>query len=123
MKVKEYLQLIGKTENSSDSLTFVISRAVKDDNTPYYHEEYRTTPIRSIWEWCESDIMNYIVLNPTQPPIDWLTTGWNNRYKRGDLMSMLVIPKEDLYLIYPQKQADELIIFIDKKIKESIKAK
>jgi len=114
MKVREYLKDFSK----STSVTFIKARARKDAHTPGHHAEYQTTPIRRICDWEESKIMDYYVLNDKQCPIDWLSGApWKNNFDRGNLISMLVISKEDLETLYSQKQAESMVAYIDKKIK------
>lgn len=101
MKPKEYLELIGVNEKSIVQLTFIIGRAVKDENSYGHHLEYRSTPIRTVWEWWSAPILNeYYLLNEAQPPID-NGCGWSNWYNKGHLKCFLVIPKEDLEKLYP----------------------
>lgn len=114
MTVKEYLSNF----NQYMDVTFIKARARKDANTPYYHAEYQTTPIRTIEEWEKSNIMNYYVLNNKQCPIDWLSGAlWKARFYNGSLLSLLVISKEDIELLYSKDQAASLIEYIEKEIK------
>lgn len=115
MKVKEYLQKFDKDQH----VTFIKARARKDANTPYYHAEYQTTPAYTISDWKESNIMDYYILNDKQSPIDWLSGApMSNLVKRGDLLSLLVITKEDLELLYSPNQAEDMIKFIDTKLQK-----
>ena len=99
------------------NVTFREARARKDANTPFYHPEYQETPIRMVYEW-KGDILDYIILNDAQTPIDWLSgSKWKNAFDRGELISLLVISAEDLELLYPDKrQRDGLIEFIGSQI-------
>ena len=109
MLVRDYLELKGYKGN----ITFIKARARKDAHTPYYHYEYQTTPIINVDELYDRDskLLDYIVLNDKQSPIDWLTnTGWTNWYNRGQLKSMLVVTKEDLQLVYRNPQQLESMI-------------
>lgn len=107
MTVREYLKDVDKYKD----ITFLRAISHKDSNTPFYHSEYYSTPIRKKYEWMRSDIMDYYVLNDKQPPIDWLTGGgWTNAYNNGSFLSLLVISKEDLELLYPDKDQTEDII-------------
>lgn len=115
MRVREYLNGF----NKNTRVTFIKARARKDANTPFYHAEYQTTPIRTSDEWKNSKIMDYYILNNKQQPIQWLSgAGWVNEFKRGDLLSLLVISEEDLHLLYNKKQAAEIINYIDNKLKQ-----
>ena len=113
MNVREFLKDV------TGDVTFIKARARKDDHTPFYHAEYQTTPIRNVRDWT-GDILDYIVLNDAQPPIDWLSGApWQNAFNRGHLTSVLVIHPEDLELLYPTKdQRDHMIKFIGDKIVE-----
>ena len=117
MKVKEYLSRF----NKYTKVTFTKARARKDANTPFYHIEYQTTPIQTIEDWNNANIMDYYILNDKQPPIEWLIgKGWINQYNKGELLSLLVISEEDLHLRYNKKQAKDIIEYIDKKIAEEL---
>lgn len=113
MLVREFLKGI------KGDVTFIKARARKDAHTPFYHAEYQTTPIRRVKEW-DGKIMDYIILNDAQTPIDWLSGApWKNAFDRGCLTSLLVISPEDLELLYSdKKQRDHMIKFIDEKIAE-----
>ena len=113
MLVKEFLSNKPDYKNA----TFIKARARKDANTPFYHPEYQETPIRTVCEW-KGDILDYIILNDAQAPIDWLSgSKWKNAFDRGELISLLVISAEDLELLYPDKrQRDGLIEFIGSQI-------
>lgn len=58
MKVKEYLE-----QHKVEKITLIKARARKDANTPFYHQEYQTTPIfyKDELERMES-LMDYIIL-------------------------------------------------------------
>lgn len=113
MKVKDYLAQYP----TAMQVTFIKARARKDANTPFYHPEYQTTPIRSIWEWEGNDIMDYLILNDKQHPIEWLSgLGWGNSFNRGHLISLLVISQEDLDKLYSKEQGQSLIQSIEEKI-------
>lgn len=113
MTVREYL----KNYNKYTDVTFIKARARKDARTPFYHAEYQTTPIRSIEDWKKSDMMDYYILNDRQCPIDWLSGApWKLAFDSGRLISLLVINKEDLEVLYSKEQARSMIEYIDKKI-------
>ena len=113
MLVKEFL--INKPDYKN--VTFIKARARKDANTPFYHPEYQETPIRMAYEW-KGDILDYIILNDAQAPIDWLSgCKWKNAFDRGELISLLVISEEDFELLFPDKeQREDLIKSIDSQI-------
>lgn len=117
MLLKEYLEAIG-AEPSKD-LTLVIATAAKDTNIPYYHLQYRTTPILSVMDWLE--VKDYILLNPSQPPICTITAPhFSNMYNKGYLLCMLVTTQEDINKLYNQKQAEEILAEYDKAVRASI---
>ena len=114
MTVREYL----KDCNKHADVTFIKARARQDAHTPWYHAEYQTTPIRTLAEWKKSNLMDYYILNDKQCPIDWLSGArWKVAFDNGRLISLLVISKEDLEMLYSKEQASRIIEYIDKKIK------
>lgn len=109
MQVKVYFERLRKYE----SVTFIKARARKDNGTPFYHAEYQTTPINTVEQWQNSRLMDYIVLNDNQPQIEWLCGGYLKHVR-----CMLIISPDDFALLYPSaEQRQDLIDFIDKKIK------
>ena len=115
MLVKEYLKKL----DACQDVTFIKTIAVKDDNSPFYDKVYQTTPIRQAYEWQNSAIADFYILNDKQCPIDWLSGAkWKNSFEKGYLKSLLIISKEDLKKLYSKKQAAELIEFIDKELKK-----
>lgn len=120
MLVKDYL----KNFASNTSVTFIRAIAHKEEGSARYEEMYKTTPIRQIWDWENSPIMNYHILNNKQCPIDWLSGAqWKKQFHRGDLLSLLVISQEDIEKLYSVKQAADLIDFIGKEIQNNDKLK
>ena len=113
MLVKEFLNNKPVYKN----VTFIKARARKDANTPFYHPEYQETPIRPACEW-KGDILDYIILNDAQTPIDWLSgCNWKDAFDRGELLSLLVISEDDFELLFPDKeQREDLIEYIDSQI-------
>lgn len=110
MTRKEWLE----TQNKNDEVTFIIAKAVKDENSPMYHYEYRTTPIRAVWDWLNgSNNDKYIVINTDHPPID-ITNGWGNWYKRGSLKCAIITTNEDLFKMYSGEQAERMIEYYDR---------
>lgn len=108
MTVGEYLKRMKK----NDDVAFITARAVKDDNTPFYHAEYHTG------SWCRvEDVLgncmaDYIILNDKQPAISWLSgVDWNNDLRRGTLKrNFLVIKEADLETLVPSKEQREHMI-------------
>lgn len=116
MLVKEYLERAGLTKHSNEKLTFVIGKAAKWENAPGYYMEYRSTPIRCVWEWLEGNgsSLDYIMIDEAQPPVG--DRVWVNWYMKGHLKCFLIISKEELYKIYSQEQAESMIRFWEKEI-------
>lgn len=116
MKVKEWLESKGKNEQA----TFIIAKAVKDDNSPFYHKEYKTTPIFCVWEWLQTNTTEkYIVINADHSPID-ITNGWVNWYKGGHLHCAILTTEEDLYTEMSKKQAEGMIAYYDKEVRKQM---
>lgn len=114
MRVSEYLNTLDGFQN----VTFIKAVARKDEHSPFYHEEYQTTPIRQAYEWQNSSIADFYILNHKQCPIDWLSGArWKVQFDKGHLKSLLVISKEDIELLYSSKQAAQMIEYIDEVIK------
>lgn len=111
MKVGEYLERY----NEYMDVTFIKVVARKDDNTPFYHEEYKTTPIRTIREWKHNtELMDSFILNDKQCPIDWLSGAlWSNHFYKGRLLSLLVVDKKNIEMLFSPEQAARTIKFID----------
>lgn len=119
MTVKEFLKAAGIS--STQSLTFIIEEQVKDESSFSYRSSYRTTPIRSVYEWLDSKTANYIVLNPKQPPIETITTKfWFDRFNSGFLMCMLVTPEEEIRKQYSSTQAPEMINMYDEEVRAAL---
>lgn len=114
MTIREYLEQIGRTD-----VTFIISHAVKDENTPFYHSEYKTAPVRHSNEWLQGDgfIDNHIVINADHPPID-VTGTWLNWYKNGHLQCAVVTTEADLLTLYSEKQARDMIAMYDWEVRK-----
>lgn len=108
MTRKEWLETLNKNED----VTFIIMKAVKDDYSPMYHDEYKTTPIRPVYEWLQTDDDRYIVINPDHPPID-VTGNWGKWYGSSGLKCAIITTREDLYTIYGSKQGEEMIEHYD----------
>lgn len=120
MTVREYLEMVGLTNKRNTQLTFVKGFAKKWDNAPGYDMAYQTTSVRCIWEWLNNDspILDYIMINEEQPP---LSRVWNNWYNKCGLKCFMVIPMDELKMIYSEKQALEMVEFWGKEIKERMK--
>lgn len=116
MKAKEYLESIGEGQ-----VTFVITKSVKDKNSPFYHYEYETTPIYSRWEVLRDKwIDKYIVINANHPPID-ITGHWVRAYNKGHLKCAMLTTENDLYTHYSEKQAKSMIAYYDREVREQLK--
>lgn len=115
MRVKDFLTGVAP----STQVTFIKARARKDAHTPFYHEEYQTTPIRRACDW-DGGILDYIILNDSQPPIDWLSgSNWKGQFDKGMLKSLLIVSADDFELLMPdEKQRKSTIRFIEQKIND-----
>ena len=118
MLVKEYLKI--KQIRNRDC-TFIVQKAVKDEHTPFYHNEYVGTPIHNISEWERSEnfINNYIVIKFEHPPIDSTGT-WHNWFKWGHINCAMVTTEKDLITHYGEKQGRDMIKYYDKKVREEM---
>jgi hypothetical protein len=111
MKVKEYLEKMSK---DIVHVTFIKARARKDAHTPFYHAEYQTTPLFSVFELKElnesSHINDYIILNDQQACITWLSgADWNNEIKNGRAKCLLVVSPQDAKLLAVQEHTEKYI--------------
>lgn len=114
MNAREYLDKL----NSGREVTFVIARAVKDEASPYYHTEYRTTPIHSAWEWLDGEALDdHIVINADHPPMD-ITGNWVRAYNAGRLSCAVLTTVDDLRKMYPNEaQLQRMIAYYEKTVK------
>lgn len=113
MNRREYLKQLEETED----VTFVIVKVVKDENTPFYHEEYYQTPIRLVKTWLEAtNNEEYIVVKKDTCPID-ITGIWDGWYKRGRLKCCMIMKKSDLFVRYSESQAKDMIAYYERIIK------
>lgn len=115
MKLKEFLQT-KKILNKQTDITFTIAKAVKDEHTPFYHNEFYQTPIRSISEWLNLK-EEYIVINPDACPID-ITGTWQKWYMKGRLLNAVITTEKDLFTHYSESQAKEMINYYDELVKK-----
>jgi len=117
MRVKDFLHSI----NQNEMITFIKLRARKDAHSPFYHPEYQTVPLRTGWEWLDSEnesLLNSVVLNDKQPPLGWKDDGWQKQFSKGHLKCLLVVSQSDFELLYPSKeQREHSERFIEAKIK------
>lgn len=120
MIVKEYFNKYLKDGNS---VTFIVAKAEKDNATPFYHPAYITTPICYVREWLKNDKMvDYIVLNDKQPPIDWLSGAkWSSQFNCGFLTCILIISREELHKLYGEEQVDSIEKFIENEIEKRVR--
>ena len=112
MKVKEYLKKMSK---DIVHVTFIKARARKDANTPFYHAEYQTTPLFSVFELKEMTYYDdYIILNDQQACITWLSgADWNNEIKHGRAKCLLVVSPQEAKLLAVQEHTEK---YIEKKL-------
>lgn len=100
MRVKEYLEHF----NNYIDISFLKAVARKDENTPFYHAEYVSTPMRTAAEWKVSTLTDYIILNDRQAAITWLSgSDWNIMIKNGRAKNLLIISEDDLKTLYPSE--------------------
>lgn len=112
MKVKDYL----KTHKWSE-ISFIITKAVKDDATPFFHPEYKTSRLFHNFDNI-SYYDDYLILNDKAMPIDWLSGApWGNAVRKGEAKCLLIINREELITLYSEDQANSIIEYIDSKIK------
>lgn len=120
MKIREYLEKMGPRCD----FTFIIQKAVKDEHSPLYHDEYRTTPVRYGTEWLNGEgfIDNYIVIKADHPPID-VTGAWNNWYKSGSLRCAMVTTEADLLTHYGEEQGRDMIAYYEREVRKQMETK
>ena len=116
VKVREYLDQF----TTSSNISFIVTKAVKDEGSPFFHEEYHTSPMYYVSNLRELQwAMDMNVLNDHQPPIDWLCGAkWGTWYNKGWLTSMLIISDEDIELLYGKKQSESMLKYIEKEMKK-----
>ena len=123
MRVREYLEL----RKEVSQVTFIKARARKDAATPRYHQEYQTTPLFYTREVFKNNmcLLDYIILNDEQEPIEWLSgSNWKHGFKKGIMLSMLVVSEEDFALLLPSKEQRESIEkYITKEIEKKLERK
>lgn len=112
MRVRDYLNTV------SGNVTFIIVRAEKDEQSPFYHNIYQTTPIRQVWEWEESTsgLLDMLVVNKDCEPID-ITGVWQNWYRKGGLKCCMIESEETLHTMYSETQAEDMINHYEKTVK------
>jgi len=121
MNVKDYLQKLYPYKR----VTFIITKAVKDDHSPFYHAEYKTTPLQTSIDWLKHNnepILESIILNDKQPPITWLSgVDWNVDIKNGFAMCILIVNPSDFALMYKSdEQRKHIEKFIERKLDQFI---
>lgn len=116
MNIREYLEKTG-TENA----TFIIQKCVKDEHSPFYNDEYKTTPVRCHHEWMQADgfIDTHIVIKADHPPVD-VTGAWHNWYKKGHLRCAMVTTEADLLTHYGEEQGRRMIAFYEKEVRKQM---
>lgn len=95
MTATEYIE----KNKAAHQITFVIAHSVKDESTPFYHTEYKTTPIYAPWELLQEYTWHkdYIVVNADHPPI-CIPGFWQRDYNAGRLKCCIIEKPEDLHL-------------------------
>lgn len=114
MNFKEYLKQL----TNHHDVTFIIMKAVKDEHSPFYHDEYYQTPIRSQNEWLNhgDSILELQVINKDHCPID-VTGVWCNWYKKGYLNCCMVADTNYLRTRYNEKQAKDMEDYYNREVK------
>lgn len=116
MKLTEWLQ----TKKKYDQATFIVARSVKDNDSSFYHYEYRTTVVDTVDAWLKGDYSErHIVINADHSPID-ITNGWVNWYKKGLLHCAIITTEEDLFTAYSEKQAKQMIEYYDREVRKQM---
>lgn len=113
MTLREYLQKVEAKRGPGRDVTFIIAHAVKDARTPFFHSEYRATPIRSASEWLRSgeDFLDEsLVINADHPPID-IPGHWGAKYRKGWLDCAVLTTQADLELLYSTQQARDMAAY------------
>lgn len=117
MKIREYLE----NRSSNTNVTFIIQKAVKDEHSPFYHDEYKTTSVQHPNEWLRGTFIdNYIVIKADHPPVD-VTGAWHNWYKGGHLRCCMVTTEADLLTHYGEKQGRDMIAYYDREVRKQMK--
>lgn len=104
MLVREYL----KELKENQEVTFVIVKAVKDEETPFYHNQFYQTPIRLASEWMEGFDDTYIVVKKDTCPID-INGIWDTWYEKSRIKCAMIMKKSELRKQYSGKQAETMI--------------
>lgn len=116
MKIREYIEKVGPTQ-----ATFIIQKAVKDEHSPFYHNEYTTTPVRYQHEWLQHDgfVDTHIVIKADHPPVD-VTGAWHNWYKHGHLRCAMVTTEADLLTHYGEEQGRRMIAYYEQEVRKEM---
>jgi hypothetical protein len=109
MKFKDYLEELVKRGDQYNRVTVIVAKAVKDEHSPFYHTEFRTTPIRTVEEWLsfKDKFLTYQVINKDHSPID-ITGYWCNDYKKGQLKCCMLADENYLSTMYSKMQAKQM---------------
>lgn len=112
MKLQELLN----NENENVMYTFTIAEYVEVTGN-YGRTVYTQTPLRVVWEWMKSGIVDkYIVINKSHPPID-ITGHWINNYNNDYLKNCILTTEQDLIKQYGEEQGKRMIEYYDKKVR------
>lgn len=110
MTVREYLERLDK----NGKVTFIIAHSVKESAGRFYHYEYKTTPIHSVYQIIGEWVDEYLVINDDNPPIDF-DGGWVKLYNSGYLKCAIITTKDDLLMRYGEKEGREMIDYYKEK--------
>lgn len=109
MKVSEYI----KSMNPDTRINFLIAEPKPEPDTSILQIAYLQTEILPIYKYKYSDIMDYIILNPKQCPIVWLSeVQRNDEFYKGELLSLVVISEKNIKQLYPTSH-ENIIRYID----------
>lgn len=118
MTVREYLDKIGRAD-----VTFIVQKAVKDEASPFYHDEYGTTSVQYSTEWLRGTFADtHIVIVADHPPVD-VTGAWHNWYKSGHLRCAVVTTEADLITHYGEAQGRDMIAMYDREVRKQMRQK
>lgn len=119
MTVREF---IVKTGTRCDR-TFIVQKSVKDEASPFYHDEYGTTSVQHSNEWLRGTFVDtHIVIVADHPPVD-VTGAWHNWYKSGHLRCAVVTTEADLITHYGEAQGRDMIAMYDREVRKQMRQK
>lgn len=120
MTIREYMDAVG----DRGYYTFIIAKAVKDSNSPFYHWEYTDTPMmpRSEWRTWWNRLDEFWVLHPHRQPIDF-SGSWDGWYKAGHLECVVIVNDTEWEKMYKGEQGRDLARWYNIKVQEAVQKK